>query len=308
MSIFKSFLTSDAILSPFGVNKSFSFQTSEFTLSNTQIDRYYGINLNPSLWISGSYPTGQINIQDQILIYHSIKELYYSNYLSGSNGSPVATASFNLDGTITGAVQTPNYYNYLSSTLPANRYFPTGSGDQIGVFTIPSNLYGEYLNPGSVVIVDGVSNISLVDDGNGNLTSGSIDSQGNYIPSTTKYGDVIYEHGIITLTSASTPLLNELITGSASLAFVSNITLYESQYKCTIRENEFNFTQNPTAISGSPGDGILYDFITGSYFAPYITTIGLYNNNYDLIAVAKLAQPLPTSAVTDTTILINLDL
>ena len=158
------------------------------------------------------------------------------------------------------------------------------------------------------MIVDGVSNISLVDDGNGNLTSGSIDFQGNYIPSTTKYGDVIYEHGIITLTSASTLLLNELITGSASLAFVSNITLYESQYKCTIRENEFNFTQNPTAISGSPGDGILYDFITGSYFAPYVTTIGLYNNNYDLIAVAKLAQPLPTSAVTDTTILINLDL
>jgi hypothetical protein len=54
--------------------------------------------------------------------------------------------------------------------------------------------------------------------------------------------------------------------------------------------------------------GIIYDFATGSYFSPYITTVGLYNNNYELIAVGKLAQPLPTSAVTDTTILINLEL
>ena len=84
--------------------------------------------------------------------------------------------------------------------------------------------------------------------------------------------------------------------------------MYESQYKFTIRENEFNFTQNPTAVSGSRNSGIIYDFATGSYFSPYITTVGLYNNNYELIAVGKLAQPLPTSAVTDTTILINLDL
>ncbi len=52
----------------------------------------------------------------------------------------------------------------------------------------------------------------------------------------------------------------------------------------------------------------LIDFATGSYFTPYVTTVGLYNNNHELVAVAKLSQPLPTSAVTDTTILVNLDL
>jgi hypothetical protein len=52
----------------------------------------------------------------------------------------------------------------------------------------------------------------------------------------------------------------------------------------------------------------MYNFATGSYFDPYVTTIGLYNNSYELIAVAKLAQPLPLSSVTDTTILVNLDL
>jgi hypothetical protein len=75
-----------------------------------------------------------------------------------------------------------------------------------------------------------------------------------------------------------------------------------------MRENEFNFSQNPTIVSGSSNSGIVYNFATGSYFSPYVTTVGLYDNAYNLLAVAKLAQPLPTSAVTDTSILVNLDL
>jgi hypothetical protein len=90
--------------------------------------------------------------------------------------------------------------------------------------------------------------------------------------------------------------------------FQSTLTIYESQYKCTLRENEFNFSTNPTIISGSSNSGIVYNFATGSYFSPYVTTVGLYDNDYNLLAVAKLSQPLPTSAVTDTSILINLDL
>jgi hypothetical protein len=317
MSVFKSFITSDVIVSPFEVNKSFTFQGSELTGSNVEIDRYIGRNVTESLWVSGSYPTGQINIQDQILVYRSIRELYYSNYLLGDDGSPAATASFNLDGTITGAAYTPNYYNYLSTTLPANRYFPTGSNETIGVISIPSNLWGQYLLPGSVSISNG--NITLTDDGNGNMVYNS-----------QKYGDVIYEHGIIILTSDGSPLvgsygsgnygaavygisvsnlINSFITGSnITCSFSSSFNIYETQYKCTLRENEFNFSQNPTLISGSLNSGVLYNFATGSYFSPYVTTVGLYDNNYNLLAVAKLAQPLPTSAVTDTSILINLDL
>jgi hypothetical protein len=99
------------------------------------------------------------------------------------------------------------------------------------------------------------------------------------------------------------------ITGSnITCSFSSTVTIYETQYKCTMRENEFNFSQNPTLVSGSANTGVIYNFATGSYFSPYVTTVGLYDNSYNLLAVAKLAQPLPTSAVTDTTILINLDL
>jgi len=317
MSVFKSFITSDVIVSPFKVNKSFTFQGNEITGSNVGIDRYIGRNVTASLWVSGSYPTGQISIQDQILIYRSIRELYYSNYISGSDGSPAATASFNIDGTITGPAYTPNYYNYLSSTLLADRYIPTGSNEIIGVISIPSNLFGNYLQPGTVNISNGT--LTLTDDGNGNM-----------IHNSQKYGDVIYEHGIIILTSdgvtsnvgygyvsygtatygvATENIINSFATGSnITCSFNSAYNIFETQYKCTIRENEFNFSTNQTQISGSLNSGILYDFATGSFFTPYATTIGLYDNAYNLLAVAKLAQPLPLSAVTDTSILVNLDL
>jgi hypothetical protein len=294
MSVYKPFITSDVIVSPFKVNKSFTFKGNELTDPNVEIDRYIGRNITSSLWISGSYPTGQINIQDEILIYRSIKELYYSNYLTNPSGSSASTASFNVDGTISGVRDTTNYYNYLSTTLPTYRYIPTGSGDIIGVISIPSNLFGEYLNPTSISLTSG--SITLNDDGLGNLISGS-----------TNIGNIIYEHGLIILTSGS--FINDFISASnLTCSFESTITIYESQYKCTIRQNEFNFSQNPTLISGSSDSGVIYSYATGSYFNPYITTVGLYNNNKELLAVAKLAQPLPISSVTDTNIIVNLDL
>ena len=113
----------------------------------------------------------------------------------------------------------------------------------------------------------------------------------------TNVGNVIYEHGVIILTSGSF-INNFITTPNLTCSFQSTVTIYESQYKCTVRQNEFNFSQNPTLVSGSSNSGIMYDYVTGSYFDPYVTTIGLYNNSYELIAVAKLAQPLPLKIVT----------
>ena len=321
MSVYKPFTTSDVILTPFEVNKSFSFQGST-ALTGSGIDRFIGKNIPTPLFISGSSPTGQIQSQNEFLVYRSIRELYYSNFLEGEDGSPAGTASFNVDGTITGPFYTPNYYNYLPNTLDANRFFPTSSNSEIGIISIPSNLFGENIKPGSFNLeADGDI---FTDDGEGNIFQNS----------TTKVGDIIYQHGMIILTAASssnettglvfgsglygtgvygTNTLNgelgDIISGSnITCSFESTITIYESQYKCTIRENEFNFTQNPTIVSSSSNSGIISDFATGSYFSPYITTVGLYNNDKELVAVGKLAQPLPLSPTTDVNIIINLDL
>jgi hypothetical protein len=176
------------------------------------------------------------------------------------------------------------------------------------MYSIPSNLFGEYIQPNSLTI--NLQNyFKITDDGEGILNvSGSISGEG-YI------GNIIYEHGMVILTSTSfiSPEFDDLSdftsnTVNMSMSFQSTLTVFESQYKCTIRENEFNFSQNPSLISGSSNSGIISSFATGSYFDPYITTVGLYNNNKELLAVAKLAQPLPVSSVTDTNIMVNLDL
>jgi len=317
MSVFKPFITSDVTVSPFKVNKFFTFEGTS-ALTGSGIDLFIGENITSSLWYSGSNPTGYISTQDKFLVYRSIRELYYYNYLFGDDGSPVTTASFNTDGTITTTTAyTPNAYNYLTNTLLASRYFPTGSGEIIGVISIPSNLFGEYIKPGTFGL--SYESGSITDDGEGNL-----------IFNNEKVGDIIYEHGMVILTSDGVPgqdgygyvnygsvlygvndtiFIQDIIASqNLTCSFDSTLTIYETQYKCTIRQNEFNFSQNPTLISGSSNSGILYDFATGSYFDPYITTVGLYNNNKELLAVAKLAQPIPLSSVTDTSILVNLDL
>jgi hypothetical protein len=40
---------------------------------------------------------------------------------------------------------------------------------------------------------------------------------------------------------------------------------------------------------------------------PYVTTIGLYNENQELMMVAKLAQPVKLNPYTDTNFIIRID-
>ena len=325
MSPFKSLTTSDVVVTPFKVSKKFTFKgTTQLTSNPVGIDRFKGKNIP---YISGSNLTGYIKKYSEPLIYESAKQLYYTNYLRGENGSPAFTSSIGIDGVRRGqggSESQPAYVNYLDNTLEADRHFPTGSGDFIGVISIPSNLYGENIKPGSFSFESsGSTNNKITDDGEGRLFNNGI-----------KVGEIIYQHGLIILTtyggsipSSSYDNFDTAIYGTAlysqtdeqeldeflscsivTCSFQSTNTVYESQYKCTFNPSEYNYTQNPSAISSSLNSGILYDFLTGSYFQPYITTVGLYNNANQLVAVGKLAQPLQSSNVTDTTILVNLDL
>lgn len=88
--------------------------------------------------------------------------------------------------------------------------------------------------------------------------------------------------------------------------FKNEYIIREFETKCIVGENEFNFSQNPTLQTGSFGE--LKPFVLEEYFSPYVTTIGLYNSANELLAVAKLGQPIQISKNTDTTFIIKMDI
>jgi hypothetical protein len=300
MGAYKQFLASDIVVTPFEVNKGFTFQgVTELTASYVGIDRLLGQNIT-SLFNPLSGPTtGQLGVQYQQLVYSSIEELYYANYLSSSYSDPASRPILipgrDVEGDrLIGSASSTAYDNYLQTTLSYPRYFPTSSNDIIGVISIPVRLFGDYIRPNSFTFT--AESGSLTDDGEGNILSGS-----------TIIGNIFYPHGLITITSASTDVITNFITSSnVTCSFSSSYKIFETQYKCTIRENEFNLSLNPSTISGST-EGTPYAFVNESYFSPYVTTVGLYDEQQNLLAIGKLAQPLPSSPTTDTTILINLD-
>jgi hypothetical protein len=93
---------------------------------------------------------------------------------------------------------------------------------------------------------------------------------------------------------------------NATLKFKNEHIIYEQEVRCKVGENDFNFSNNPTITTDKSGS--IASFATGSDFAPYVTTVGLYNGNSELLAVAKLSQALSLSSVTDTTFIIKYDL
>ena len=157
-----------------------------------------------------------------------------------------------------------------------------------------------------------------------------------------KIGNVFYTQGLIVLTRDAANRLNSGWT----LDYKSTETIYENEFLLIVQPDEFNVSQNPSAVvevgreisyvTGSdnryykttPNSGVKYirkksvlengDILdyrytgsigtkkagfehweasgsvdsTGSFLAPFITTIGLYDDNCDLVAVAKLPQAI----------------
>jgi len=291
MGAFKSLTSQDIIVSPLVVYGAVA-NSATVTFLKGKNTTYGSTNdlTNTAPWPSAS------------LVYASAKQLYYSNTLANDPEPYIVIDNQGnvVEGSLTANVNS-RYDNFLQSGLYPAKIFPTGANDIISVGIIPQSLFGDYIKPNSV------SFSGYLDDGQGNILN----------VSTLEYvGNIIYTHGIIILTNQSAATL----TGNVNVAFRPTRTIYETQYKCTIRPDEFNYSLNPTLLSGTeltnpvnsngaPVDtsGDIYGFVTGSSFSPYVTTVGLYNTNNELLAVAKLSQPIPTSRTVDMNIVINMD-
>tara|TARA_B100001093_G_scaffold515266_1_gene591228 strand:- start:572 stop:1651 length:1080 start_codon:yes stop_codon:yes gene_type:complete len=106
--------------------------------------------------------------------------------------------------------------------------------------------------------------------------------------------------------------LYNCISGSVGLSGVDNIFDLNSQETISsdyvfirARNNEFNYTENPSFISGSTGEVIYPYFINNPQTFP--TTVGMYNDSNDLLAVAKLSRPIQKDFTKEALIRVKLD-
>lgn len=173
-----------------------------------------------------------------------------------------------------------------------------------------------------------------------------------------KIGNVFYNQGLVVVTRDSDNKLSD----AWELSYKSTQTIYEHEYLLIVSEDEFNVSQNPTAIvevgkvqeyiTGSNGkiyrtttnpgvkyirkksvleNGSILDYrfgssysasvsggfehydlsssvdSTGSFLLPFITTIGLYDDNCDLVAVAKLPQPIKSESEMPVNFIVRFD-
>jgi hypothetical protein len=115
-----------------------------------------------------------------------------------------------------------------------------------------------------------------------------------------------------TLTSATSSTTNPnpnkifvAIKSGASFTANSQETISSDFVFCRPRSSQFNYSENPSFISGSTGE-VLYPLFINSP-TTYITTVGLYNDTNELLAVAKLSKPLQKDFTKEALIRVKLD-
>lgn len=153
-----SLTVSDVLTTPIKLKYSASYESSSFVANGIQVLK----GVNGPVTVTGSIPQTTLN-------YLSIRNLYYSNYLTGS--FPISAS---------------NADNFLQSTAAGNtddadiRYFPTESNAEITVLSIPTEIYGQQISRQSFVLSS--SQYRIIDDGNGNLKDDT-----GYLPNCVSY-------------------------------------------------------------------------------------------------------------------------
>ena len=119
----------------------------------------------------------------------------------------------------------------------------------------------------------------------------------------TTIGNIMYTHGMMVLGAVPARYMD-----IKQVSVRGTHTIWEKEVSCTIGAGEFNRSNNPTLQEYNPATN-QYEFrpfTTGS-FKPYVTTVGLYDDRGNMVAVAKLSTPLQLPDNVDTTIIVRYD-
>jgi hypothetical protein len=213
--------------------------------------------------------------------------------------------------------------NYKQSLLPGSLNLKLTSGSNSVFLTDNSNMISV------VPYINGTRVYQLISGSNGTAYTG-LQANG-YTSASGSYGWFVPDMGAILLNSIALeqPAANgglamtTLNDGSSVTNGLNNQSLFNiiktgDSFELNSQENvtsdyvfirpqnaEFNYTTNPSFISGSTGEVLYSSFINNPQ--TYITTVGMYNDANELLAVAKLSRPLVKDFTKEALIRVKLD-
>lgn len=195
---------------------------------------------------------------------------------------------------------------YTSYGIISSSYHPTSS---TFVVSVTQDIFGEEIKPGSFVVRVGTS--ASVDDGNGNLIV-SESGIGAIV------GKIFYDKGIAIIQPTSSISGGGLtrnglciVSGTnVQVQFTSSVKLFEHSIRVKLAPTDFLYSvYNPSAtkqmFTGSTQTPL--ELMSSQSLYPYVTTIGLYNQENELMAVAKLSNPIQRTDYTMQTFVVKFD-
>ena len=119
----------------------------------------------------------------------------------------------------------------------------------------------------------------------------SISSSDNYV------GNIFYKNGVVVITDtgsfSSSINYTDVTRTNYNIKFESTQTIFVQEYTLKVNPNEFNTTMNPTATVSVSGSNLLSANLTGSSWAPHMTTIRFYSDDdFEPVMIARYPQPI----------------
>ena len=206
----------------------------------------------------------------------------------------------------------------LGDYASANEYYTSPAGDYGLIFTSsatahvadPANSVGLVFYQAGVVVLSSSIFSGGETTANGALSFGYSGSEG----STNSWGEAGIG-GTADITKAD-GVQHCIVSGSIENAsqgfrnrwvdcdFNNTIELNSTIYFARINHNEFNYSANPTYVSGSK---LVVKNNVNDLPVTYITTVGLYSPDNELLACAKLSEPIRKDPNTELTLRVRLD-
>lgn len=302
---------------PFVVHKSQTVQhTSGSTGGSPWFNVATAIGINSSsatawynnlrTWSSASAPTNSDG-SFVMPLFQSVQNLFYASASTnrGFSGSLFVTGSGSTLFTF------PNGDGYFQLPLSQSCY----------VVNVGQQIFGERIKPGTFVLQEPSNNTSasIIDDKFGRLYVSGADGVANLV------GNLFYSCGVGIVQRVTSLPGTEIIGTSGMIfdsgstlqaAFSASQTIFEYQLVATIRPDEFNFSTNPSATGEGRWEGRGYasgstikitDLFLSGTLAPYISTVGFFNNDNQLLAVAKLPRAIQRTQKTQQTFIVRFD-